>query len=159
MLRPLNEFAGWLRFYQFIIGLNIIFTLVVILSNIEVIFTQDEKLITMLGIIQAGLSVFYLIKIILIIEKKGTEVPELIMEYLYMIFLIAIGYFLMHSLITLLIMSRQWIYEDNTIAFAGSVQTMIWCVIWRTYFAKSKRVQSYYIEHLEEKEDQQIQNR
>ncbi len=143
MIRPLNEFAGWLRFFQIIVFMNIVFSVFFGFTLFETLFRQPDKLLTLGEIAQLGFILFMLYGILKIIQNQDAIIPEKIKENLFNIFLIAIIHLLFFTSVTLLVYGREWM-QSNTIAFIGAFQTMVWTAFWRTYFEKSKRVKAYY---------------
>lgn len=143
MFRPLDEFAGWLRFFYFIVFINLILNFVFGVTIIEELFTKPDKILTLASIVQWVfiLLIFYLI--IKIIQKREADVPENIKDYLFYIFVIAIIHFVFNTAVTLIIYKRSW-NSDNTMAFVSAIRNMIWTAIWRSYFEYSKRVKAYY---------------
>ncbi len=143
MPRPLNEFAGWLRFFQILIMLNLLFSVFTGVTLFESLFSDQDKLLTMGELAQFGFVVFMLYSILKIIQNPTPDVPEKIKQYLFNIFIVAGLHFVYFTMVTLFVYEREWA-QINTISFAAAVQTMLWTAIWRTYFERSKRVNAYY---------------
>jgi len=146
MVKPLDEFGGWLRFFQIICYLNIIFSITVMLMSLEMLLQEGQFINHLLALAQLSLITFFLIRIVRIVTLRNPQTAALISDYLYRMFLVAVGYFLLNTLITMIKNNWTWSLE-NTQALAAALQTMLWCAIWRTYFARSRRVKAYY--HLE----------
>ena len=144
MFRPLDEFAGWLRFFYFIVIMNIAFHFVSGITLIEELIKQPDKILTLGTIAQWAFTISMFLIIIKIIQQRNPEVPENIKEYLFYIFVVAILHGLFYTVVTILIFKREWSTE-NTMAFTSAVQNMIWATVWRSYFERSKRVKAYYL--------------
>ncbi len=97
----------------------------------------------LLALAQLVLITLFLIRIVRVVSLRNPETVTLISDYLYKMFLVAVGYFLLDTLITMLKNDWSWSLE-NTQALGAAIQTMLWCAIWRTYFARSRRVKAYY---------------
>lgn len=143
MIRPLDEFAGWLRFFHIIVFMNLALNLVFGITLFEDLVREPDKILTMGSLAQWGFTLFMFYSILKIIEKRDKLVPEKIKDSLFYIFIVAILQFLFYTTVTILVYKRAW-NQDNTVAFVAAVQNMIWTAIWRTYFEKSKRVAAYY---------------
>ncbi len=143
MPRPLNEFAGWLRFFQILIMLNLLFSVFTGVMLFESLFVDQEKLLTIGELAQFGFVVYMLYMILKIIQNPSPEVPEQIKQYLFNIFIVAGLHFVYFTVVSLMVYGHEW-SQINTVSFAAAVQTMLWTAIWRTYFERSKRVNAFY---------------
>lgn len=148
MPRPLNEFAGWLRFFQILIMLNLMLSVFTGVTLFESLFSDQELLLTMGELAQFGFVVFMLYRILKIIQHPSPEVPKNIKQYLFNIFVVAGLHFVYYTAVTLFVYGQEW-SQINTVSFAAAVQTMLWTAVWRTYFERSKRVNAYYNKNID----------
>ena len=143
MASKFDEFGGWLKFFYFLCLLNIVTSLTMLFMLGGEIFGETSRPIIeiMLEALQVGVTLFLLYLIIQVIQIREPNVPEYIKDKLFLMFIVALAYFAVHSLLT--IPGSGW-QMKNTMALAGSVQSMLWATIWRTYFERSERVEVYY---------------
>lgn len=143
MARPLNEFAGWLSFFQILILLNLLFSVFTGVTLLESLFSDQDKLLTLGETAQFIFIVYMLYRILKILRIPSPEIPEQIKQFLFNIFIVAALHFIYFTMVTMFVYGRPWA-QINTVSFAAAVQTMLWTAIWRTYFERSKRVDAYY---------------
>jgi len=142
MKEKYKMFGGWLKFFYFLCIINIVSSSIMIVVLFKEMFQGKKPPVEgILECAEIGITVYILTLIVRSIQIRNPNVPEFIKEKLYFIFAVAILYFFLNTIIT--IPGSGW-QEKNTIALTGSIQTMIWAAIWRTYFEKSDRVQVYY---------------
>ena len=143
MASKFEEFGGWLKFFYFLCLLNIVTSLTMLFMLGSEIFGETSRPIIeiLLEGLEVGVTLYLLYLIIQVIQIRQPEIPEYIKDKLFLMFVVGIAYFAVHSLFT--IPGKGW-QMKNTMALAGSVQTMLWATIWRTYFERSERVDVYY---------------
>ena len=151
MSEKYKQFGGWLKFFYFLCILNIFTSITMLfLLGIELFENKGRPVFeVLLEGIEIAITLYILYLIIQVIQIREPKAPEFIEDKLFIMFIVAVGYFILHSLFTL--PGEGWTMK-NTIALAGSVQSMIWAAIWRTYFEKSERVRIYY--KLDENDDE-----
>ncbi|MCF7885965.1 MAG: DUF2569 domain-containing protein [Candidatus Marinimicrobia bacterium] len=158
MSKKFEEFGGWLKFFYFLCLLNI-FTSVTMLFLLggELFGEEGRPLMEiLLEGVEIGITLYILYMIIQVVQVRKPDITEFIKDRLFIMFVVAVLYFLIHSLFTL--PGAGW-QMKNTVALAGSIQSMLWAAIWRTYFEKSERVKIYYkLEENEQNEDNFIQS-
>ncbi len=146
MAKPINEFGGWLRFFQIsnIISL-IIFPFLLILMFIEIFidFNYKQAIEFSIVIIDLVITMYFIIKILGIVQKNDSEVPERIIYYLKMIMIFSLIFLIFEIPATLWANNGEWTNDDSA-SVRGSLQSIITFLIWRSYFRKSKRVNLYY---------------
>ena len=145
MNQSFKQFGGWQKFFQILCMLNVVFSIASIIMLIQTLFSSESSLTTFFTIIESGLTVYLLLKILKIIELNVPESKVKIINYLFTMFLVAIGYFIISTFFEMITSSWVWT-DENTYILAASLQMMIWCALWQTYFTKSKRVKEYYSE-------------
>ncbi|MBN2280993.1 MAG: hypothetical protein JXQ65_10465 [Candidatus Marinimicrobia bacterium] len=143
MGRPLNEFAGWLRFFQIVVLVNLMMNILTGVTLVESLFQEPDKILTLGSLVQFGFVMFLLYKILKLLPIPLTKTPEKIKEYLFYMFILAIVHFVFFTSVTLLVFQRKWSLENN-LAFFSAFNLMVWSAFWRTYFERSKRVRAYY---------------
>jgi hypothetical protein len=143
MARPLNEFAGWLSFFQIWILFNLLLSVFTCVILLESLFSDQDKLLTLGETVQFIFIVYMLYRILKTLRIPSPEIPEQIKQFLFNIFIVAALHFIYFTVVTMFVYGRQWA-QINTVSFAAAVQTMLWAAIWRTYFEKSKRVDAYF---------------
>jgi hypothetical protein len=148
MFKPLDEFAGWLKFFQVIIFMNLVFNGVSSFTLIEALIKAPEKIVTLGQIFQLGVILFIFYSILKIIQYRDSFIPEKIKEYLFYIFILAIVHFVFYIAVTILVYKNEWT-QTNTLSLFGANANMIWAAFWRTYFEKSKRVNAYYTQNID----------
>lgn len=152
MKEKFKEFGGWLKFFYFLCLLNMVtsITMIFILGG-EIFQPEGRPFIEiLLEGAQIGIILYILYLIINVIQKRNSAVPEYIEDKLYIMFIVAFLYFIIHAIFTL--PGAGWQLK-NTVALTGSIQSMLWAAIWRTYFEKSERVRIYYRLNNQEKEN------
>ena len=148
MGKPLNEFAGWLRFFQFIVMMNLMMNAFSSVTLIEALFREPDKILTIGAMMQLVFVLYLMYQILRTIPVPTAEMPEKIKDNLFYMFIIAIVHMLFYTSVTILVFHREWGLE-NTLTFFGAVNLMVWSAFWRTYFERSKRVKAYYSQNLD----------
>lgn len=146
MAKPLNEFGGWLRFFQVVNLIGVIIFPIILLLVVIGTFTDYnyknavESLVTMVDI---AISVYFSIRILQIIKKRDISVPAAIIKYLLLIMIFSLVFLAIEIPIILWANDGQWTQADTASA-RSSLQTVVSYLIWSAYFRKSKRVDLYY---------------
>ena len=143
MDKPLNEFAGWLRFFQFLVIMNLMMNALTGVTLIENLIKEPDKILTIGAMVQFGFIMYLMYFILKFLPIPTPEIPEKIKQNLFYMFIIAIVHLLFYTSVTVLIFHRDWSME-NYLSFLGAFNLMVWSAFWRTYFEKSKRVAAYY---------------
>ncbi len=148
MDKSFNDFAGWLRFFQIWVMLNLLFGVFTGVILFETLFKESDKLLSLGDIARFGFVIYLLYDIVKHVQYPRPDIPEKINDNLFYIFAISGIHFLYFTAVSMLVYNRDW-NMMNTINFAGAVQTMLWTTIWRTYFERSKRVDNYYNQNID----------
>jgi uncharacterized membrane protein YidH (DUF202 family) len=143
MNRPLDEFSGWLRFFQIIVFFNLTLNIFMGFTLFGELFREPDKLLTSGALLQWVFILYMFYSILKILENRHISTPEQIKEHLFYIFMVSIAHFIFHTAVTLLVYKQEW-SDENLITLVGTIQNMIWAALWHTYFEKSKRVKAYY---------------
>ena len=138
-----QTFGGWLRFYQ---ALNIIsITFIVLMTLMVGVFSaygeyaEGELFEQMIAAIELIPDLLITVMILRIIKIKEKDIPTRIVKYL--------GYYVAASLVMyafVYYLFKTGVVEDKPMSFWGSV---IYFLIWRAYFNRSRRVEGYYGEN------------
>lgn len=115
----------------------------IVFALFQVLFSEGQLLDNFLALGKTGAEIYILYQIVRIIEIPNPVIPEKITNFLYYLFIIAFVYFFIFTLSLLNQNAWKWT-EENTLILAGTVQTMLWCAVWRTYFIRSRRVETFY---------------
>ena len=148
MVRPLNEFAGWLRFFQFLVIMNLMMNVFTGITLVENLIKEPDKILTIAAMVQFGFVMYLLYNVLKLLPIPNSEIPEKVKQNLFYMFIIAIVHLLFYTSVTILIFHRAWSLENN-LAFFGAFNLMVWTAFWRTYFEKSKRVNAYYSQKID----------
>ena len=146
MSKPLNEFGGWLAFFNFTLWFNFV---VIVLTSIFLLFTFFKVsnstyilgiFITFVRYLVSGFLFFQMIKLI---KQKAEDIPGKIIQLLKWYVLIAVVFvsfvwaFSYFNKIEVLIKLRV-----ELIKFALSA--IGYALIWGSYLKRAKRVCAYY---------------
>jgi len=149
MAKPLNEFGGWFRFFQIINIIGVVLLgISVLLSTLAIasFFLQQnykgaiELIIMILKII---VTMILALKILWILKIKDECIPVTIRRCLLWILIFSIIFLGVEISVVYWINGGKLLNEDYQ-SFRGSIQTVIFCLIWMSYFKISKRVSLYY---------------
>ena len=136
----LYSFGGWLRFYQMINIISVVFVGVIVLAvaafEIMGAYEENELKETFIYFFEFLPDFIIPIMILRILKIKDEKTPDQVVKFL--------GYYVAVSL--LLYGIYYYLFETNMVAekpvsFWSSV---IYYFIWSSYFKKSKRVKAYY---------------
>lgn len=139
----LVSFGGWLRFYQVINIISVVFIGIVILAIVAFGFMEayddNEFSEAIIGIFEFLPDLIFSIAIIRILTTQNQGIPGKIVKYL--------GYYLAASLLAYAVfyyLFKIEVVTEKPVSFFGSV---FYYFIWSSYFKKSKRVKAYYGEN------------
>ena len=133
-------FGGWLRFYQVLNILSI--AMAALAFGLVIVFTAmgeyqpHEYVDTFSAFVEFLPELIISIIVVKMIKKREPEVPTKLVEYL--------GYYVAITFcvyIVMYILHQKEVLLEKPTSFWGSV---IFYLIWKSYFAKSKRVSVYY---------------
>ncbi len=136
----LFAFGGWLRFYQVINILSIVFIgiLILAIAGFEIMgaYEENELKDAFIGIFEFLPDLIFPIIIIRILKIKNEKIPDEIVKYL--------GYYVAASLLVYGIF--YYLFKTDVIAEkpVSFLSSLIYYYIWSSYFKKSKRVKAYY---------------
>jgi len=149
MVKPLNEFGGWLKFFQVINVFCLTLLMLYFLSTLyyaagafssKIPFTNELKLSIAFMFTLFPLLIFYTFKILKSLKIKSPGIPDEISGY--------IRYILIFSVIAGVVEISFFGSPDlSGIIYDISrslVQPIVINLIWIAYFRKSVRVKEYY---------------
>ena len=149
MAKPLNEFGGWLRFFQITNIIGTVFLIIVIalsiLSTVSLLITAEYKEVVGMIVmtIDITITVGFTIMILWNIKKKDESTPAKIRYYLLLILIFSLVFLVIEIPVTNWICDRKLSFI-NFQYFQDAARSVIFCLIWMSYFKKSKRVSLYY---------------
>lgn len=150
MSKPLNEFGGWLSFFQIIHWIWFMASLIALIISVSLAFLTsliNVSLVNILYIFPFSLIffvVFYFIsRIFKIVEKKSIDVPDRIVRYWFLQMLM---------LLLMDILGYIVVYFIKELKFSMSLRYsllrfgafILWYFLWILYFQNSRRVREYY---------------
>lgn len=150
MAKPLNEFGGWLRFFQIanIIGIVIGFIMVLIFIAAFFLsladgenFSNLDKATFIFIMIEIPVFMYFTVRILQYLKIKSPDTPGNISKM--------IQYILILTIITGVIEFAVYLSFHNASdqlfdTVKGTIQSLISATIWLTYFKKSVRVKQHY---------------
>ena len=143
MAKPLNEFGGWLRFFQVTCWLTLIIFAVNGALAVAAVFNQFsfQKLIVF-SVLLAGVVVILslLWKILRLLKVQSPKTPEQIAKKISLVAICAVIFSLVDTF------SGLWLFQMS-LSFSslmGLLRPIVWFLVWSSYFKKSKRVNSHY---------------
>ena len=150
MVKPLNEFGGWLKFFQLINVFCLILVMLYSLSTLyyaagafssKIPFTDELKLSAAFMFTLFPLLFYYTIKILKALRIQSPHIPDEISGYIrnIMIFSVIAGIVEVSYLKSSPDMTQQ-AYD----LFRSLIQPIIMNLIWLLYFRKSVRVKEFY---------------
>ena len=149
MAKPLNEFGGWLRFFQItnIIGV-VLLGISIFMSTLAIadfFIEQNYKEVIELTVIALDIIITFILtlKILWVLKIRDKCIPVTIRRCLLWILIFSIIFLGVEISVVYWINGWKLLNEDYQ-SFRGSIQTVVFCLIWISYFKKSKRVSLYY---------------
>jgi uncharacterized membrane protein len=150
MVKPLNEFGGWLKICQLINVFSLILVMLYFLSALyyaagafssKIPFTDELKLSTVFMVTLFPLLFYYTVKILKSLTIQSPHIPDEISGYIrnIMIFSVIAGI----VEVTYLKSSPDMIQQAYDL-FRSLIQPIIMNLIWLLYFRKSVRVKEFY---------------
>jgi len=150
MVKPLNEFGGWLRFFQYFNVFSLILVMLYFVSTLyyvaaafssKIPYTDELKLSTAFVFTLFPLLFYCAIKILRSLKTQSPHIPDEISGYIkyIMIFSVIAGIAEVSYLKSSPDMMRQ-AYD----MFRSLIQPVVINLIWLVYFRKSVRVKEFY---------------
>jgi len=149
MAKPLNEFGGWLRFFQIINIIGVVFLGISIfmstLAIADLFMAQNYKVMVELIVIALEIIIMFILtlRILWVLKIRDKCIPITIRRCLLWILIFSIIFLGAEISVVYWINGGKLLNEDYQ-SFRGSIQTVIFCLIWLSYFKISKRVSLYY---------------
>ena len=143
MAKPLNEFGGWLRFFQVTCWLTVVVFVVNVFLSVAAILKQFSlQRVLVFSVLITGIAIILslLWKVLRLLKVKSPEVPAQIIKKILLVTVFTVAFSLVD------VLSGLWLYQTSPSAssLVGLVRPIVWYLIWSTYFRKSKRVQAHY---------------
>ena len=147
MTKPLNEFGGYLVFFRisnfvfFIISLVSVplLLLAVVRTIAENMPTATSALIFSLSLTISSILIFKMLKVLKIQESF---VPKKIVNFIFLLTIFSISFSLLNFVSKFLFLGFN--QETAMETSKQMINSIVWFLIWRSYFKKSKRVLAYY---------------
>lgn len=152
MAKPLNEFGGWLKFFQIINVFLIILILLYFVSTAyfaagafssKIPFTKELKLSIVFMFTLFPLLYFFTGKILRLLKVKSPEVPDDISRYIVYIIIVSVSAGIAEILFFHSGDFSKFIFS----IFKSVIQPLVINIIWLAYFRRSKRVKEFYGEN------------
>jgi hypothetical protein len=146
MVRPLEQFGGWLKFFYItawiaaILGFIILALLLFGVLAAENTTERIESFIALLGI---AIYLILVVKMIKIIKIKEATTPVRIVNFMHLIIIFAVVFGLFEGIFYYLTQGVEGL-SNLTETGRAIVRMLIWYAIWTSYLRKSKRVQAFY---------------
>jgi len=143
MAKPLNEFGGWLRFFQVICWLTLIVygVNVFVITGLVLDQPTPQKIFSFVVLIFGiGFLLFLIWKILRLLTVKAPEIPGRIVKKMLVFTIVAALFSLADTCFS------YWIY-GMALSFRDArdfLRPIAWYLIWSSYFRKSKRVVAHY---------------
>lgn len=150
MAKPLNQFGGWLRFFQVvnILGLVVmpIAVIISLVAGVAMLGLGDPFGFLYFGIGIVDLSVYFALTIMILIQlsKRESTVPAKIQKLLTI--QVAVSIVLGLSMIPISDFSPNIGTETALEIFRDIGRAISFYVVWNMYFGKSERVQAVFAE-------------
>ncbi len=149
MVKPLNEFGGWLKFFQIINVFSLILVALYFLSTLYFTagalssknpLTNELKLSIAFMFTLFPALFYYTVRILKSLKIKSSHVPDEISRYIRFILLFSVIAGVVE--ITLFVSSdiSKLVYD----LFRSLIQPVVINIIWLMYFRKSVRVKEFY---------------
>ena len=157
--KPINEFGGWLRFFQVfniiilvISGyrfVHLVMQFVEILSEVETL--PNILYIFTITTISLAFIIYFTYRMIYYVTQQVNEIPNIIISYQFKIAILSIAFYV------IIFMLAGNLSSDVKSQFPGLASLSNWkeltaniftsavtYIIWVTYFKLSKRVKEFY---------------
>jgi hypothetical protein len=149
MVKPLNEFGGWLKFFQIINVFSLILVTLYFLSTLyfaagafssKNAFTSELKLSIAFMFTLFPALLFYTFKILKSLKIKESHVPDEISGYIRYILLFSV----IAGVVEITLFAAPDISKLVYDLFRSLIQPIVINIIWLLYFRKSVRVKEFY---------------
>lgn len=146
MAKPLDQFGGWLTFFNISLWFNFIIVIlmsIVLLLSFLKIPNSTAMFLNVIMLIRYAITGFLLFQMIALVKKQEATIPERMVQ-------VIIWYALVYIVFLILIWALSFIDDTklltkSRIAFLiAGVPIIGWSLIWGQYFKVSKRVLAYY---------------
>ncbi|MBI5209031.1 MAG: DUF2569 family protein [Elusimicrobia bacterium] len=146
MPAPLNEFGGWLRFFQVAnwIGVAVCGAMAALcaLSTLgaETAGQVAEALVTTADL---GVTAWLTCRLLRPIKDRSPRTPARVIRLIGWIAALTVLFAFLEAGAALWANGGQWTDAD-TRSMRGSFHALVWCGVWTSYFRRSRRVRAYY---------------
>jgi len=139
MVKPLNEFGGWLKFFYFYLWARLITGLVVMLGFLSKLFSRTSSspsALDWLYSIESFVLFFLYIILLRIIKKPDSKALNKISKLLILCGFIGVLFCFAKPFV-------EFANNQHYVSF-GSIIEWIWVLPFISYLRQSKRVKAYY---------------
>jgi len=151
MVKPLNEFGGWLRFFSvacwfgLLLWCTAIFVLIIgILGDSAV----SGKIDFLISVVDGIIYIVLISKILRILKTRDSMIPKKIIDYMGWILIFTFIFEFCHIGFYYYTLGYE---ASGNVAESGKVivKMLFWYATWTAYLRKSKRVLAYYCKNVD----------
>ena len=146
MAKPLHEFGGWLRFFQFIMFANLlVMGIIALIAIVASMMASEPNAVFYMAseALQFAVLGYFMFAILKLLGGRSRDIPERIIKMLQYYMLFSIGYLAIEVPLTLWMNGGSWHSKDSQ-SVRSSLSTIFQYLIWKSYFTKSIRVKNVY---------------
>jgi len=147
MVKPINEYGGWLIIFCITMWIGMIVNGLAILVHIFSFFTyenENQGIVTVLIILDLIIYIILAFRIIKNLGVKEKYVPGKIVENMTFILGFTMLFTILYGLLYYyyLGITERPVYDEELVR--PLIRVLVWFAIWSSYFKRSKRVRAYY---------------
>ncbi|GMT48766.1 MAG: hypothetical protein IEMM0008_0305 [bacterium] len=138
MVRPIDDFGGWLRFFQidnWLVILALIFDIVDLSMGLKDLGTVKAVIRDSLTIIEFTAYIYMTYKMLNVIQLKSADIPNIISKLLLTLLILSASFLVIKMFVT------SEMPMTSVKIMGGEV---FYFIAWANYFERSKRVKAYY---------------
>ena len=144
--KPLNEFGGWLRFFQVTCWLNVVVLVLVLPVFLIALFAENKPAgiaedLSMVA--DAAVSLYLIRRILQVVQVPAKESSENIRGWLKIMLGLSLGFVALNLVIAYWKHGGAW-SKDAEDVLRGAKAGVGWPLIWLGYFQQAKRVKAFY---------------
>jgi len=146
MVKPMDQFGGWLSFFQLTCWFNVIILPIV---GIVILFAllapenRNEFWILVISLFDLTIAFYLFLKMVKMIKIKEKETPNRIVKIMNMIILMTLFFALIELCYYYFTVGIDGLSNFKDTA-KSTLQMFTWYGIWTAYLNRSKRVLIYY---------------
>jgi len=148
MAKPLDEFGGWLRFFEITSWIGVVVIsglcmfLLLALAGVE---RTGDFMSILISAVDSIVYVVLMIKLLKIIRIKDPETPSKVVGFLKLVVLFTVLFTVCDIISAYFFFDKKEFLELAGVNGKAITQAVFWFLVWRSYFTKSKRVEAYYV--------------